>query len=415
MNKKRIVAIFLSIFMLVTVIWAFSEHFVAASSGWNEVIRLTSDDSSSEGPIMAVNGNNIHVVWQDDRDGNYEIYYKRSIDNGETWGSDTKLTTDDSGSWVPVVAVNGNNIHVVWQDSRDGNYEIYYKRSIDNGETWGSDTKLTTDDLDSSNPVMAVNGNNIHVVWQDDRDGNYEIYYKRYYRQTPNQKPTADTLGFSENYVYKGDSITLYANASDDFDNEYDLTPTFEYKFSLDGIWQNTDISYITWDSERWCWKATFSPSNEIEIGMYDFRVKFTDSDSEESDWMNGSEQIDVRARPIAVLSASTTNIIIGESITFNASMSTGEELLFYFDFGDGTTVDWGYDAVKTHKYSEEGTYSAQVKVKDVYGKESLWGNIEIAVRSSKSDEDSGIPSFEIFLVLCAIALVLLWKRKRMQ
>jgi len=364
MNKKRIVATYLSIFMLVTVIVTFSEHFIAASSGWNKDIRLTTDDSGSWHPIMAVNENNIHVVWQDNRDGNYKVYYKRSTDNGENWGSDTRLTTDDSGSWVPVVAVNGNNIH---------------------------------------------------VVWQDNRDGNYEVYYKRYYRQTPNQKPTADTLDFSANYVYKGDSITLYANASDDFDNEYDLTPTFEYKFSSDGIWQDTDISYITWDSKRWCWKATFSPSNEIGIGMYDFRVKFTDSDSEGSDWINGSEQIDVRVRPIAVLSASTTNIIIGESVTFNASMSTGQELLFYFDFGDGTTVDWGYDAVKMHRYSEKGTYTAQVKIKDVYSKESLSESIEIAVSSSKSDEDSGTPGFEIFLALCSIALVLLWKRKRMQ
>jgi PKD repeat protein len=262
---------------------------------------------------------------------------------------------------------------------------------------------------------VAIDGDNIHVVWQEDRDGNIEIYYKRYYRQTPNQKPTADTLDFSANYVYMGDSITLYANASDDFDNEYDLTPTFEYKFSSDEIWQNTNISHIIWDSKGLYWKATFSPSNETRIGMYDFRVKFTDSDSEESDWINGSEQIDVRVRPIAVLSTSTTNIIIGESITFNASMSIGQELLFYFDFGDGTTVDWGYDAVKTHKYSKEGIYSAQVKVKDVYSKESLSEGIEIAVSSSKSDEDSGTSGFEIFLVICSIALVLLWKRKKMQ
>ena len=143
--------------------------------------------------------------------------------------------------------------------------------------------------------------------------------------------------------------------------------------------------------------------------------MKFTDSDSEDSDWINGSEQIDVRVRPIAVLSTTTTNIIIGESITFNASMSIGQELLFYFDFGDGITVDWGYDAVKTHKYSKEGIYSAQVKIKDVYSKENLSESIEIAVRSLKSDEDSSTPGFEIFFVLCAIALVLLWKRKRMQ
>lgn len=137
--------------------------------------------------------------------------------------------------------------------------------------------------------------------------------------------------------------------------------------------------------------------------------------DNEESDWLNGLEQIDVRAPPIAVLSASTTNTIIGESIIFNASMSTGNELLFYFDFGDGTNVDWGYDSITTHAYEEEGTYTAQVKVKDLNDKESFWGIIKITVRSSLSDENSGIPGFEIFLVLCALVMALLQKRKIIQ
>ena len=50
-------------------------------------------------------GATIHVVWHDDRDGNTEIYYKRSTDNGTTWGADTRLTTDISWSERPSVAV----------------------------------------------------------------------------------------------------------------------------------------------------------------------------------------------------------------------------------------------------------------------------------------------------------------------
>jgi len=376
---------------------------------WGSDTRLTNDGSNYYNPVVAVNGNNIHLVWTDERDGNEEIYYKRSTNNGENWGSDTRLTNDGSQSYTPVVAVNENNIHLVWRDNRDGNHEIYYKRSTNNGGNWGSDTRLTNDGSYSYDPVVAVNGNNIHVVWQEYRNGNYEIYYK----QKLNQKPTADTLDFSANHVYKEEAITLYTNASDDNDQESDLTPTFEYKPTVDTTWQNTCISDVAWDSIGWYWKATFTPSEGMETGLYDFRVKFTDSDSMDSDWRDGAEQMDVREHPIAVLSASSTNIMKGESVTFNASTSTGKELVYYFDFGDGTTSDWGYDAVKTHKYSEEGTYIAKVKVKDTYDEESLWDSIEITVDNSKSDEGDSTPGFELIFPICAIALILFWKRKR--
>ena len=36
-------------------------------------------------------------------------------------------------------------MHVVWHDYRDGNSEIYYKRSIDGGVSWSADMQLTED------------------------------------------------------------------------------------------------------------------------------------------------------------------------------------------------------------------------------------------------------------------------------
>jgi hypothetical protein len=71
----------------------------------------------------------VHTVWQDNRDGNYEIYYKRSTDGGVSWETDTRLTNNTAGSWYPSIAVSGSIVHTVWSDDRDGNDEIYYKRN----------------------------------------------------------------------------------------------------------------------------------------------------------------------------------------------------------------------------------------------------------------------------------------------
>lgn len=49
----------------------------------------------------------------------------------QTWGPDTRLTSYPGRSNRPSIAVSGDNIHVAWQDSRDGNFEIYYKKGTE--------------------------------------------------------------------------------------------------------------------------------------------------------------------------------------------------------------------------------------------------------------------------------------------
>jgi len=154
---------------------------------WGSDTRLTNNPESSLSPSIAVSGTIVHIVWYDSRDNNYEIYYKRSTDGGITWGADTRLTNDGSGSLNPSIAVLGNNVHVVWHDGRNGVTEIFYKYSSDNGITWGSDTRLTNSTGRSEYPSVAVSGSLVHVVWNDNRDGNFEIYYKH--------NPTGNPIG----------------------------------------------------------------------------------------------------------------------------------------------------------------------------------------------------------------------------
>jgi hypothetical protein len=146
---------------------------------WGADTRLTNCTDNSMYPSISVSGSFVHVVWQDYRDGNFEIYYKRSIDEGVNWGTDTRLTNNTAGSSCPSVAVSGSFMHISWYDNRDGNYEIYYKRSTDAGVSWGADTRLTNNSAESSFPSVTVSGSVVHVVWFDYRDGNDEIYYKR--------------------------------------------------------------------------------------------------------------------------------------------------------------------------------------------------------------------------------------------
>ena len=54
------------------------------------------------------------------------------------WEPDTRLTNDPAVSYTSYnnawsIAASGDVVHALWRDERNGNAEIYYKRSIDAG------------------------------------------------------------------------------------------------------------------------------------------------------------------------------------------------------------------------------------------------------------------------------------------
>ncbi len=49
---------------------------------------------------------------------------------GTTWETDTRLSNNTAHSYSSSIALSGSQAHIVWYDDRDGNNEIYYKRTV---------------------------------------------------------------------------------------------------------------------------------------------------------------------------------------------------------------------------------------------------------------------------------------------
>jgi hypothetical protein len=146
---------------------------------WSADTALTSGAGAKVDPSLAVADDNVHLVWEDSRNGyNSEVYYRRSTDNGLTWDTEQRLTNDNYMSRNPCVAVCGSNVYLAWSSDTVGR-EIYFQRSTDNGVTWVDRTRLTFDIQESWNPSLAVGGSMVHLAWRDWRDHSFEVYYLR--------------------------------------------------------------------------------------------------------------------------------------------------------------------------------------------------------------------------------------------
>jgi hypothetical protein len=157
--------------------------FVVQAGLWEDEVRLTYTDStsstarSSSRNLIADASGNLHVVWHDNTDSDYDVYYK--MYDGVAWSADIALTTDPADQRQPAIAADSlGGLHVVWQDHRHSYQEIYY---IHHDGEWSTEERLTTNARECGHPSVAVDqANNVHVVWQGIRLNDGGIFHRAY-------------------------------------------------------------------------------------------------------------------------------------------------------------------------------------------------------------------------------------------
>jgi hypothetical protein len=163
-----------------------NDNIIANQVRFSEPVNLTNNARDSVYAQVASSGENVYIVWQENpppgfssqRDGliNYEIFIKKSVDGGQTFGDEINLSNNPGFSEHPQIAASGNNVYVAWIDNSplvgsssqaEDNKKIIFKRSTDAGNTFGETITLSdVQAADSSNLEMVAAGNNVYAVWQ---------------------------------------------------------------------------------------------------------------------------------------------------------------------------------------------------------------------------------------------------------
>ena len=160
-----------------------------AGQSFGSVVNATKDTSASNQilPRLAADTkSNLNLVWNDNRFTNTTIFWSATTDGKAFSGvpvndTDVGITSPQAAS----LAVDGSDIaRIVWQDRRPGAgyYRIYYSELTSPGAT-SFITSVRVDNTTTANcnhPYIAVDQNSVpSVVWDDDRNGNVDIFYDR--------------------------------------------------------------------------------------------------------------------------------------------------------------------------------------------------------------------------------------------
>ncbi|MDP8224423.1 MAG: hypothetical protein P9L99_13755 [Candidatus Lernaella stagnicola] len=161
-------------------------------------VRLTSDGSlldpagievsnavnKQEKPTVAFGGGNFFVAWSDYRSGTFwDIYGTRVSQAGvvlDGVSTGTAVSTAADNQLDPDAAYANDYFLVAWRDNRNGDYDIYGAR-VNNAGTMVDPSGIAIAVFDGAQGYPSVTASNTQylVVWEDPRNGTFDIYSTR--------------------------------------------------------------------------------------------------------------------------------------------------------------------------------------------------------------------------------------------
>ncbi len=149
-------------------------------------------------PAVAIARGSVHVAWTDlrAREPDTNVFHASSADDGLTYSPNARLDDADLGldpdrdtpsnQWDPDLAADRTRLFAVWQDDREGNNDVYFTAGdATTGAFAPSERVDDTGDGPSAQvrPRIATarhgRRRTCHVVWEDDRDGEPNVYAAR--------------------------------------------------------------------------------------------------------------------------------------------------------------------------------------------------------------------------------------------
>ena len=116
---------------------------------WVTERQLTDGPGMVTNPRIAAGGDQLHVVWAEQREGRTNIYYSMRPHRDADWTQGLRLSDSEIEARAPAIVATAQQVHVVWQEYRSGLWTILHRQRDSDG-TWSPATVVASSILDDS-------------------------------------------------------------------------------------------------------------------------------------------------------------------------------------------------------------------------------------------------------------------------
>jgi len=144
-------------------------------------INVSNNTKPSINAGIIASGNTIHLTWNQRILDSSDIFYAKSIDNGNTFSAPINLSNSSEFSQTvrdSQIAVSGNNVLIVWWEELEQDSDVFFIKSVDGGLNFSKPINLSQTSAKSIFPQIISNEENVYVLWHDYAHGNGDIFLR---------------------------------------------------------------------------------------------------------------------------------------------------------------------------------------------------------------------------------------------
>jgi len=151
---------------------------------WASDLQITAS-STNENSIDLIfdSQHNFIIAWIDNSTGNNEIYLNKfDLDGNQIWPSEINISQSNINEYLPKLSIDpSDNIYLSYFEDNFGVSNSKIKQLDSNGnQNWESNVNTTNSTSNQSSPAISIAGSYLFAIWTDTREGNNDIFAQKF-------------------------------------------------------------------------------------------------------------------------------------------------------------------------------------------------------------------------------------------
>lgn len=226
--------------------------------GWSPDFAVTTSNNQNNPDIAADTNCKIYVIWNDDRNGNQDIFLDKFDATPQSeWGGARKIQTSPNSAdqTYPQIIINASSTfgYITWIDARDDLGDIYAHKLKPSGDKdWLNEIKVNSDPATATQGLPKIqldSDENVYFVWHDNRDGSNDIY--------------AQKLNSSGGKLWPNDAkVSSFSSGNDNKNGDFDISSD-QYLYV---VWQDNRDTHSNIYAQKFDSNGNAIWPNDIKI-----------------------------------------------------------------------------------------------------------------------------------------------------